>query len=250
MLCVCCSTPTWPVMLCCSSRKRRIILLLPSKFIGFFVDVETGALAILLFERMIPSSSIESVNWSNILTFWVCLLCVSWLTSPSKDCCWDRRKKKFSASIICWSRVLYLFRRFFILMTTALSFNHWLKLLESIRSLSIGCRRVSCKLLSALFMKTFSCCCCSSVVQLSLEERRISGTCNQWDFFLISDTVSPLVRWAAGCRCCCRSSADWCLWDPLFRQFGYRCASCVSIWSSLSNWERSCCHSIERVCQI
>ena len=114
MLCVCCWTPRWPLILCCSSRKRRIILFLPSNIIGFFVAVETGALASLLFERMIPSSSIEVVNRINLLLFWTGLLCISWFTSSSNDCCRDKRKRKFYASMICWSCDFVMFRRFFI----------------------------------------------------------------------------------------------------------------------------------------
>ena len=52
-----------------------------------------------------------------------------------------------------------------------------------------------------------------------------------------------------GCPWSWRSSTDWCLWDPLFREFGFRCTSCVSICSSLSNWEQSCCHSTEKFYQ-
>ena len=146
---------------------------------------------------MIPSSSIESVNWINLLLFWTGLLCVSWFTSSSNDCCWDKRKRKFSASMICWSRDFVLFRRFLILVMTALSFNHWLNLLASMKSLSSGCRRVTWDFCSALFKKTFSCC-CSSVVQLSLEDRRNCGPCNQRDFSVISVALSPLVPWSAG----------------------------------------------------
>ena len=197
MLCVCCSTPTWPLMLCCSSRKRRIILFLPSKIIGFFVAVETGALASLLFERMILSLSIEGLNWINLLLFWTGLLCVSWYTSSSNDCCWDKPKRKFSASMIYWSRDFVLFRSLLNLMTTALSFNHWLNLLASMRSLSFDCRLVTWNFCSALFKKTFSCC-CSSVVQWSREDRGNCGPCNQKDFSVISVTLSPLVPWSAG----------------------------------------------------
>ena len=93
--------------------------------------------------------------------------------------------------MICWSRVLVFFRQFFNLMTTALSFNHWLNLLASMRSLSIGCRLVSCKLLSALFMKTFSFC-CSSVFQLLLEDRTVVPVTKPKSFFCHLCCCKPL----------------------------------------------------------
>ena len=195
-MCVCCSTPTWPLMLCCSSRKRRIILFLRSKIIGFFVAVETCALASLLFDRRIPSLSIEGLglNWINLLLFWIGL-CVSWFTSSSKDCCWDRRKRNFSASKICGSHVRFVLEVFHF-DDYGSDFNLWLNLLASMRFWSIGCRRVPWSFFSALFKKTFSCW-CSSVVQLSLEARRNCGPCNQGHFSVISVAVSPLVPWSA-----------------------------------------------------
>ena len=147
-------------------------------------------------------STISQLNWSTLL--WLVKSLVGGLTSSSNGCCWGRLRGKISASMICLSRVLVLLRRFFILMTTALSFNHWLNMLASIRFFSIGHRHVPWNFCSALFKKTFSWC-CSSVVKLLREDRR---NCYQTVWSLLPIKIF-------GHLCCCQSPRSLISWVVL-----------------------------------